>query len=422
MPTKKVNKIFVQIAAYRDPELKNTIADLLEKANNPDNLRIAIAWQHSPYEEFDDISEYKNDPRFDIIDIDYRDAKGPCYARYLLNQRYTNEKYMLQLDSHHRFVRGWDDILIVMLESLRSKKCKKPLLTSYLPSYDPKNDPDGRMQEPWIMEFDRFAPESPVHFLPRTMDEWKTLTAPLPGRFASGHFIFTDGKFCKEVPYDPNYYFHGEEINLSVRAFMAGYDIFAPHKVIIWHEYTRDGKKKHWDDHKNWDELDKFSHNHNKQLFGVGEDANLDILQQNTTVVRSLRDYELYAGIDFKNRKVHKDTLAKKIPPVSLTEEQHTDNIVNFQKVCIDLYKGLFELNDYTFWAVALEDKDGKEIYRNDASADEIKLIMAAATETDNFYHLWRNFYSDSIPASWVVWPHSASAGWSNRLTGKFNV
>jgi hypothetical protein len=130
----------------------------------------------------------------------------------------------------------------------------------------------------------------------------------------------------------------------------------------------------------------------------------------------------LYAGIDFKNRKVHTDTLDKKIPPVSLTEEQHVNNIVNFQKVCIDLYKGLFELNDYTFWAVALEDADGKEIYRKDASAEEIKLIMASSPHTDNFYHVWRYFYSDSVPTTWGVWPHSASSGWLTRLTGKFSV
>lgn len=422
MAKKQVNSIFVQIAAYRDPELKQTIKDLLEKANNPDNLRIAIAWQHSPYEEFDDISEYKNDPRFDIIDIDYRDAKGPCYARYLLNQRYTNEKYMLQLDSHHRFIRGWDDILIVMLESLRSKKCKKPLLSSYLPSYDPSKEDESRMQEPWVMEFDRFAPESPIHFLPRTMDEWKTLTSPLPARFVSGHFIFADGKFCKEVPYDPNYYFHGEEINLSVRAYMAGYDLFAPHKVIIWHEYTRDGKQKHWDDHPDWDKMDSKSHQHNKELFGVGGVEKTVTIESNTVVTRSLRDYELYAGVEFSTRRVHKKTLQKKVPPVSLTEEQHSSELVNFQRVCIDLYKELVPLSDYSFWVVAFEDVNGKEIYRLDASELEIQNIIGTNQPTDNFYHIWRSFYSDLPAKRWIVWPHSKSEGWKDRLVGEFRV
>jgi hypothetical protein len=153
--TNKLPTIYVQIASYRDPELKNTLRDLLETASRPNNLRIGIAWQHSPYEEFDDITEYQNDSRFDIIDIDYRDAKGPCNARHLLNTRYKNETYTLQLDSHHRFTKDWDVQLIEMLESLRSPTCKKPLLSSYLPSFDPKNDPASRLEAPWIMEFDR---------------------------------------------------------------------------------------------------------------------------------------------------------------------------------------------------------------------------------------------------------------------------
>ena len=36
---RKPETIFVQIAAYRDPDLLNTLRDILEKAKNPDNLR-----------------------------------------------------------------------------------------------------------------------------------------------------------------------------------------------------------------------------------------------------------------------------------------------------------------------------------------------------------------------------------------------
>ena len=38
------------------------------------------------------------------------------------------------------------------------------------------------------------------------------LDKPEKARFTSGHFIFTLGKFCQEVPYDPKLYFHGEEL------------------------------------------------------------------------------------------------------------------------------------------------------------------------------------------------------------------
>lgn len=411
---KKQPTIYIQIAAYRDPELLNTIKSALENATRPENLVFGIAWQHSPYEEWDNLDPYIKDKRFRIIDIDYRDAKGPCWARYQLNKQWKNETYTMQIDSHHRFAPGWDDAFINMLEGLRTKDCPKPLLSSYLPSFNPKNDPESRMEAPWVMQFDRFAPESPVHFLPHTIDNYKELDKPVPSRFISGHFIFADGKFCKEVEYDPNYYFHGEEINLSVRAYMAGYDLFAPHRTYAWHEYTRDGKKKHWDDHRDWLDLDKHSHSHNRELLGIDK-VTKKSLKKN---VRTLKQYEMYAGLDFKTRRAHIKTINKEQPPVSTNDIEHQSGLTFYQRICIDVYRGEFTENDYTVWAVALEDKDGNEIYRQDVSADESKVLLSVPYENDKFVHIWRMFNSDTKAKRWVVWPHSASKGWMKRLTG----
>lgn len=416
--TKKNNDtIYVQIAAYRDPELLNTVNDLLQKAKYPQNLRIGIAWQHSPYEEWDTLEKFKNDVRFKIIDIDYRDARGPCWVRAKLNELYTDETYTLQIDSHHRFAENWDATLINMLKLLRTNECPKPLLSSYLPSFEPKNDPVGRIHSPWVMEFDRFAPEGPVHFLPHTIDNFKELDKPIPTRFISGHFIFADGVFCKEVPYDPTYYFHGEEINLSVRAYMAGYDLFAPHRVFMWHEYTRDGKKKHWDDHPNWESLDKESHKHNRELLGIDDSTSSKILKKNR---RTLREYEHYAGLEFSTRRVHKKTIEKQLPPISLNEETHINGLSQYHRMCIDIYRPVFTENDYIFWAVAFEDETGKEIYRQDATKEEIQNLLNVPLEQDKFVHVWRSFYSDTRPVKWIVWPQSESKGWQERLTGEF--
>lgn len=410
------NTIYVQIAAYRDPELLPTLRDCLANATHPERLQFGIAWQHSPYEEWDTLNEFIHDPRFTIIDIDYRDARGPCWARHQLNNLYTGQKYTLQLDSHHRFVQGWDEELIAMLEALRSPTCKKPLLSSYLPSFNPQTDPTDRVQAPWIMEFDRFAPEGPVHFLPHTIDDYLQRDTPVPTRFMSGHFIFADGSFVQDVPYDPTYYFHGEEINLSVRAYMAGYDLFAPHKTLIWHEYTRNDKKKHWDDHSNWAELDKVSHAHNRELFGIDNPKSTKLLKKNK---RTLKDYEKYAGLEFSTRRVHKLTLEKKNPPVSLDDISHKNGLTKYHKMCIDIHKPTFTENDYNAFAVAFEDENGHEFYRQDADIDEIKQVLSVPYEHDKFVHIWRNFYSDKMPVKWVVWPHSESKGWMERLTGE---
>jgi len=158
--------IFVQIASYRDPELLPTLKDLFDKAKHPDNLHVCIAWQHNPQDKWDNLKLYENDNRVTILDIDYSTSKGACWARNLIQQEYKGETYTLQLDSHHRFTQDWDVLCIDMVKSLQKQGHEKPLLTSYIPSYNPELEPNGRVNVPWGMSFDRFTPEGIVFFLP----------------------------------------------------------------------------------------------------------------------------------------------------------------------------------------------------------------------------------------------------------------
>ena len=107
---RKPETIFVQIASYRDPQLIPTIEDMLDKAKNPENLVVAITWQHSTDDEWDSLDKYSGDSRFKIIDKDYKESKGACWARNSLQQLYDNETYTLQIDSHTRFIKNWDFI------------------------------------------------------------------------------------------------------------------------------------------------------------------------------------------------------------------------------------------------------------------------------------------------------------------------
>lgn len=157
-------RIFIQIAAYRDPELIPTINDCLSKAKFPENLVFSIAWQHSLQDAWDNLDAFAADPRFKIIDIDCKESKGACWARNRLQQQYDDEEYTLQLDSHHRFIDGWDQELIAMHAQLKSSGHDKPLITTYAPSYNPKNDPAERTMSPYKMNFDRFIPEGAVFF------------------------------------------------------------------------------------------------------------------------------------------------------------------------------------------------------------------------------------------------------------------
>ena len=175
-----MNRIFVQIASYRDPELVPTIKSMLENAKKPKNLRFGIARQFHPDDKFDDLSEWKKDKRFRVLDIPNTESEGVCWARNLTQQLYEGEEYTMQIDSHMRFEKDWDVEFINMIKQLQKDGYPKPLLTGYVSSFDPENDPAGRVREPWRMVFDRFIPEGAVFFLPESIPGWQMMTKPIP--------------------------------------------------------------------------------------------------------------------------------------------------------------------------------------------------------------------------------------------------
>jgi hypothetical protein len=389
----------------------------MEKAKNPKKLVFSIAWQHSSEDLWDNLSEFKDDKRFKIVDIDYKDSKGACWARNQLQQNYKDEEYTIQLDSHHRFAQNWDEDCINMVKQMQKKGHKKPLLTGYVSSFDPDNDPAGRIQQPWKMNFDRFIPEGAVFFLPATIDDYKERTEPLPARFYSAHFAFTVGQFVKEVPHDPEYYFHGEEISIAVRAYTCGYDLFHPHKTVVWHEYTRKGRKKQWDDDPQWVTKNVDCHRRNRKLFEMDDEVkDIDFGPYDFGTERTLEDYERYAGLSFKKRAVQQYTMDNNLAPnPPLYGDDFIGSFMRIFKHCIDIGFDKIPLNDYEFLVVAFHDDKDETIYRRDADEDEIRIIK---NDSEGYGKIWREFQTDRKPKYWVVWPYSATNGWCDRITG----
>jgi hypothetical protein len=405
-----MNTIFVQIASYRDPQLPHTLRDCLNKAKYPNNLKFCIAHQ---YDDAEDLSEFENDKRFIFIKIPYQESKGACWARNLIQQQYSGEKYTLQLDSHHRFIDNWDIECISLIKGLTRRGIKKPLLTGYIPSFDPDNDPAGRAKEPWKMDFDRFTPEGVVFFMPSGINNYKEIREPIPARFYSAHFCFTLGSFAVEVQHDPEYYFHGEEISIAVRAYTHGYDLFHPHKIIAWHEYTRRGRAKHWDDNKEWSGMNVKCHLRNKKLFEMdGEKRDIDFGIYGFGVERTLEDYERYAGISFKKRAIQQYTLDKNLAPNPPVED-FDKSLLRIFKHCIDIRYDQVPESDYDFWCVAFHGENEETIYRRDADKEEIDRMFK---DPDKYCKVWREFNCEQKPKYWVVWPHSESKGWCEKI------
>jgi hypothetical protein len=130
-----MSTIFVSIASYRDPQTDPTIIDLFNKAKNPDSIFIGLCLQHDNNEIF-----ISPNPNIKILEYNWRESQGTCWARHNIQKLlHNNETYYLQLDSHHRFVKNWDTLLIDTIKELK-EKYPKPIIGGYCPGYQPEND------------------------------------------------------------------------------------------------------------------------------------------------------------------------------------------------------------------------------------------------------------------------------------------
>lgn len=409
------DKIFIQIASYRDPQMIPTIEDMLAKASHPENLVFGLCWQ---YDETEDITKYDNDPRFRVSKHHYSESQGLGWARHITNTLYNGEKYTLQIDSHHRFVQGWDDICLEDYKQAK-KHSKKPIITTYCTPFNPNDNESTWNPVPCLMSQYEFSGDKLLMSMPYYIQDYKERKHIIKARTISGHFYFTSGDFVKEVPYDPDIYFGGytEETTLSVRAFTNGYDFFSPYRMVMWHEYTRNYRPKHWDDHgkesqtkKTSGERDIFARNKTRQLFEQ-EDHNINMGEYGLGTKRSLLDYEVYGGFDFKKCRIQDYTLKVNEPPNPLPwDEQFITN--QFKITCewdIEFFKK-YEFKKPKFLTLGVQTKSGLELHRKDF------LI-----ESDPQYvNLENNRYSITInsidkPSKIVMFLFDEEKQWSGR-------
>jgi hypothetical protein len=247
----KPSKIFVSVASYRDPLLTSTIDSLLTNQSGENEIIVGVCMQDTEenYNEF----KYKDHPNVITRFVPYQEAKGVGVARNLIQQEiYTNEDYFLQIDSHSKATKNWDKILINQLDKCPTQKA---ILSTYPNNYDPNDETESYFNHatcPWLKI--------------ETIDGHKKIKVtsggvveedyPILGFWCAAGFLFTRGKWCKEVVYSTDFYFAGEEDYISAVSYINEWDIYVPNSSTIWHNYTdtrMQSPKKyrplHWEDH-----------------------------------------------------------------------------------------------------------------------------------------------------------------------------
>lgn len=307
--------IFISIASYQDPLLVSTIFSAYENAENKNDLIFSICDQSDNMIDINGIT-FSDQIHYDHVDPLF--SKGPCWARHRAQSFFNEEDFFLQVDSHTQFAPKWDSIFIKELEKISANQeideyFKKPIITSYPRSFK-------------VLDFEKGLFELHTGDKHTQVITYRKDSLFLKGSFSrqigiptkhtdithaillAAGCIFTKGAFVKEIPYDPNYYFYGEELSLAMRAFTNGYSFFHIPDVPLFHLYTDTSdipRKLHWDpedDQKRavkWTELDKKSLNRLDDLFADKVEEPLSLGKE-----RSLEDYALISGMDLKNNLV----------------------------------------------------------------------------------------------------------------------
>jgi len=308
-------RIFISVASYQDPLLLETLCSAFEHADNKDSLTFGVCEQADFGINIDSIN-FKSQIKYELLDPVM--AKGPCWARTRIQKFITDEEYFLQIDSHTIFVKGWDKILLNYHAWLTKCIENDFVITGYPRSFKPNKELSS-------FELNTSYKETlGITFREKRMFEdgyysmQKSFPAntelPSKGLLVAGGFIFAKKIFVTSVPYDPKFYFHGEELSVALRLFTKMWDVVHVPRIPLFHLYTDVDnmiRKLHWDsdDEKNraikWNELDKLSKSRLGNLINgkLEEPYGLGSL-------RSIEDFAELSGVDLINKKIINEEVA----------------------------------------------------------------------------------------------------------------
>jgi hypothetical protein len=300
-----MNKIFVSLAAYRDPDLINTVRSFYEKAKNKESLFFSLVSHEGPETDFD-FSFIPKD-QISYQKIDYRLADGACSGRHLANSLLSDKyKYFLHTDSHSRAKQDWDDMLIKEYSKCSVKWGEDYIFTKYPHGFKKEWDENGigkdviNQENESLNKVDAVWDETEYVYLLR----WRDLEDLEYGDKVYGfaaNFAFGSVKAFMKAPYDPYMYFLGEEISLGVRLSVQGVNLVAPAINAIYTNYDRDNGKRggfHWNDNSTWGLRDKSARQRLAKLFTL-QDLGVYGLQDYAEEYRALQKE---MGLDFESK------------------------------------------------------------------------------------------------------------------------
>ena len=288
-PVREDKSIFMSLGAYRDHLLGETLRQAYKNAAHPEKLFVGAVVQNcfgigvtcrtgvevkgtnergQPITEISDrppdvngIDEFCSDPEYKkycdagqirVLYVNETESNGPTTARYFASKMWGGETYFMQSDAHLRFAPEWDRLYDEEVQL--AKSYPKAILSSYPPGFSEEDPPYKGGSTGTRLCTCTFSDSDVEHRILRIntgnncRNEEK---APSQIAYIAAGFFFARAEFLIDVPFDPflPWCFMGEEIALSLRAWTHGWDIYAPRKNYIAHQYRpgRMGLPKFWE-------------------------------------------------------------------------------------------------------------------------------------------------------------------------------
>jgi len=224
--------IHINLVAYCDNEVKPTLDNIFKTAQNPERVFVGLVNQDD--DKFEYKGKFKDHVKHITITPEESDGYGAC--RKIAQKKFFDHDYYFQIAPHSRLLENWDKKMIAYYES----KSGKHIIVSTPSSYDMDNDKKEFLF--FVDGIQSFHEHAVFHYQP-----CKTLKFNKDGMKKTYTFfagcIFAGRDWVEEVGYDDKIFLYGEEPDLNLRTFGAGYTAWLIKEEIVWHLWGRKNRK-----------------------------------------------------------------------------------------------------------------------------------------------------------------------------------
>eukprot|EP00547_Thalassionema_nitzschioides_P001033 CAMPEP_0194209722 /NCGR_PEP_ID=MMETSP0156-20130528/7738_1 /TAXON_ID=33649 /ORGANISM="Thalassionema nitzschioides, Strain L26-B" /LENGTH=550 /DNA_ID=CAMNT_0038936933 /DNA_START=136 /DNA_END=1789 /DNA_ORIENTATION=+ len=298
-PIRDDDSIFISLAAYRETLLSDTMEYAFSRAKHPEQLNVGAIVQNCFGTVREDgtidssgnpcktglevvgkntmgrdqtkisdappdpngVADFCSKPQFRkycesgqvrVLYVHASESLGPTMARYYASKLWNGETYFVQVDSHLQFAQDWDQKYIDELHA--TSNYPQSVLSSYPPGFSGHSSTATVRESPGARLCScetRADDPNPIVRINTGVGYHGGEAKPTQIPFIAAGFFFARSEFLMDVPFDPYlpWCFMGEEIALSLRAWTSGWNIYAPRKNLISHQYRpgRLGLPKFWE-------------------------------------------------------------------------------------------------------------------------------------------------------------------------------